>query len=233
MIYCLEDDESGRELIIYALRSQGFEAVGFGTAKEFWSALKKSIPELIILDIMLPDESGIQVLKKLRSNVFTQDIPILMETAKGTEYDKVLGFDLGADDYLAKPFGMMEFISRVKALLRRAGQGAHSPLLQCGNILLDASSHRVLVSGKEVDLTLKEYDLLHLFMKNPGKAFSRDALLTAVWNDNYGESRTVDVHVGTLRQKLGSSGSMIRTVRGVGYRFDPDAQESEAQKHDK
>lgn len=221
MIYCVEDDESGRELMLYTLASAGFEAEGFGNAKQFWEAIRKRIPELVILDIMLPDEDGISILKKLRQDPETQDIPILMETAKGTEYDKVIGLDLGADDYLAKPFGMMELVSRVKALLRRAGKRSSDPVLRLGDIVMDTSSHTVKVGEQAVDLTLKEYDLLHLFMTNPGKAFSREMLLSAVWNDSYmGETRTVDVHIASLRSKLKDSGALIRTVRGVGYRME-------------
>lgn len=220
MIYCVEDDESGRELMLYTLSSAGFKAEGFATAGTFWEAMKKRLPDLVVLDIMLPDEDGISILKKLRREAATSDIPILMETAKGTEYDKVIGLDLGADDYLAKPFGMMELVSRVRALLRRSGR-QRAQILRTGEIEMDTSSHTVSVGGKMVSLTLKEYDLLQLFMTNPGKAFSRDMLLSAVWNDTYvGETRTVDVHIASLRAKLGDAGAHIRTVRGVGYRME-------------
>jgi two-component system alkaline phosphatase synthesis response regulator PhoP len=218
MIFCVEDDESARELMLYTLNAAGFEADGFADAASFWSAMKDSMPELVILDIMLPDEDGISILKKLRAMSF--DIPVIMETAKGTEYDKVIGLDLGADDYLVKPFGMTELVSRVRAVLRRAGK-SRPDVLRAGRIVLDQSSHTVSLGDKQVELTLKEYDLLRLLMSNPGKAFSRDMLLDAVWDTEYGgETRTVDVHIGTLRTKLGSEGDRIKTVRGVGYRLE-------------
>ena len=218
MIFCVEDDESARELMLYTLNAAGFEADGFADAASFWSAMKGSMPELVILDIMLPDEDGISILKKLRAMSF--DIPVIMETAKGTEYDKVIGLDLGADDYLVKPFGMTELVSRVRAVLRRAGK-SRPDVLRAGRIVLDQSSHTVSLGDKQVELTLKEYDLLRLLMSNPGKAFSRDMLLDAVWDTEYGgETRTVDVHIGTLRTKLGSEGDRIKTVRGVGYRLE-------------
>jgi two-component system alkaline phosphatase synthesis response regulator PhoP len=218
MIFCVEDDESARELMLYTLNAAGFEADGFADAASFWSAMKDSMPELVILDIMLPDEDGISILKKLRAMSF--DIPVIMETAKGTEYDKVIGLDLGADDYLVKPFGMTELVSRVRAVLRRAGK-SRPDVLRAGRIVLDQSSHTVSLGDEQVELTLKEYDLLRLLMSNPGKAFSRDMLLEAVWDTEYGgETRTVDVHIGTLRTKLGSEGDRIKTVRGVGYRLE-------------
>ena len=218
MIFCVEDDESARELMLYTLNAAGFEADGFADAASFWSAMKDSMPELVILDIMLPDEDGISILKKLRDMSF--DIPVIMETAKGTEYDKVIGLDLGADDYLVKPFGMTELVSRVRAVLRRAGK-SRPDVLRAGRIVLDQSSHTVSLGDEQVELTLKEYDLLRLLMSNPGKAFSRDMLLEAVWDTEYGgETRTVDVHIGTLRTKLGSEGDRIKTVRGVGYRLE-------------
>lgn len=218
MIFCVEDDESARELMLYTLNAAGFEADGFADAASFWSAMKGSMPELVILDIMLPDEDGISILKKLRALSF--DIPVIMETAKGTEYDKVIGLDLGADDYLVKPFGMTELVSRVRAVLRRAGK-SRPDVLRVGRIVLDQSSHTVSLGDEQVELTLKEYDLLRLLMSNPGKAFSRDMLLDAVWDTEYGgETRTVDVHIGTLRTKLGSEGDRIKTVRGVGYRLE-------------
>lgn len=218
MIFCVEDDESARELMLYTLNAAGFEADGFADAASFWRAMKGSTPELVILDIMLPDEDGISILKKLRAMSF--DIPVIMETAKGTEYDKVIGLDLGADDYLVKPFGMTELVSRVRAVLRRAGK-SRPDVLRAGRIVLDQSSHTVSLGDEQVELTLKEYDLLRLLMSNPGKAFSRDMLLSAVWDTEYGgETRTVDVHIGTLRTKLGSEGDRIKTVRGVGYRLE-------------
>lgn len=223
MIFCVEDDTSSRELMVYTLKQAGFEAKGMKDAAEFWLAMKSEIPELIILDIMMPGEDGISVLKKLRSFVTTEDIPVIMETAKGTEYDKVIGLDLGADDYLAKPFGMMELVSRVRAVLRRSKRTKRPENLTAGKISMNTLSHIVKVDGKELDLTLKEYELLRLFLTNPNKVFSREMLLLLVWEDEYqGETRTVDVHIGTLRSKLGSEGDRIKTVRGVGYRLETD-----------
>lgn len=221
MIYCVEDDNGIRELVIYTLLASGFEAKGFSLPEDFWRALKTERPELILLDIMLPGEDGISILKKLRSNPVTADIPIVMATAKGTEYDKVIGLDLGADDYLAKPFGMMEMVSRVKAVLRRAGPKTSNDIIKVGQIEIDRLRHRVKADGKEVVLTLKEFELLMLFAENVGIAFTRDKLLEKVWGLDYvGETRTVDVHIGTLRTKLGKAGNCISTVRGVGYRMD-------------
>lgn len=220
MIFCVEDDSSIRELMLYALRASGFQTAGFGTAEEFWNALKSDKPELILLDIMLPDEDGISILKKLRGFAMTADIPVIMASAKGTEFDKVIGLDLGADDYLAKPFGMMEMVSRVKAVLRRVNQTAVT-VLTYKTIKMNEGSHRVSVSGKTIDLTVKEYDLLRLFLKSPGLAFTRETILSSIWESEYqGETRTVDVHIASLRTKLGEVGESIRTVRGVGYRLE-------------
>lgn len=220
MIFCVEDDSSIRELMLYALRASGFQTAGFGTAEEFWNALKSDKPELILLDIMLPDEDGISILKKLRGFAMTADIPVIMASAKGTEFDKVIGLDLGADDYLAKPFGMMEMVSRVKAVLRRVNQTAVT-VLTYKTIEMNEGSHRVSVSGKVIDLTVKEYDLLRLFLKSPGLAFTRETILSSIWESEYqGETRTVDVHIASLRTKLGEVGESIRTVRGVGYRLE-------------
>lgn len=224
MIFCVEDDDGIRNLMIYALASAGFEAKGFEEGGGFLEALKSERPELVLLDIMLPGEDGIGLLKKLRSHRQTADIPVIMATAKGTEYDKVLGLDLGADDYLAKPFGMMEMVSRVKAVLRRTAPRDGSKRLCMGQVEMNTAEHTVFVCGSRIALTLKEYELLHLFMDNPGKAFTRDQLLGQIWNTAYvGETRTVDVHIGTLRTKLGSSGELIKTVRGVGYRMEDKA----------
>lgn len=221
MIFCVEDDNSIRELMLYTLKASGFNAVGFANAADFWEAMRGDKPELVILDIMLPDEDGIAILKKLREYVATQDIPVIMATAKGTEYDKVIGLDLGADDYLTKPFGMMEMVSRIRAVLRRAGPKTAPTLLKCGDIVLNDSNHQVTVSGDNVELTLKEYELLRLFLNNPGKAFTRDHLLNTVWESGFaGETRTVDVHIASLRTKLGRAGDCIKTVRGVGYRLE-------------
>lgn len=221
MIYCVEDDGSIRDLMVYALQAAGFSAVGCADGEEFWQAMRQETPELIMLDIMLPGEDGISILKKLRAVPATADIPVIMATAKGTEYDRVIGLDLGADDYLTKPFGMMEMVSRIRAVLRRTGHRAEPTVLRQGGILLDEARHAVEVDGSPVTLTLKEYDLLRLFMENPGLVFTRDRLLSAVWGaDYYGETRTVDVHIGTLRTKLGSAGDILQTVRGVGYKLE-------------
>lgn len=220
MIYCVEDDTGIRELMIYTLKASGFEAQGFAEASEFWQALSEKLPELILLDIMLPGEDGITVLEKLRHRADTAKVPVIMASAKGTEFDRVKGLDCGADDYLSKPFGMMEMVSRVRAVLRRsAPQKSDSVLRLCG-IELNIAEHRVISDSKEVQLTLKEFELLRLFMENPGFVFSRELLLSRIWGEEFvGESRTVDVHVGTLRQKLGAPGEAIETVRGVGYRM--------------
>lgn len=221
MIYCVEDDSSIRELMIYTLSSAGFEAKGFDCADSFFDALRAEKPRLVMLDIMLPGEDGIAVLKKLRRQSNTQDMPVIMVTAKGTEYDKVTGLDLGADDYFAKPFGMMEMISRVKALLRRTNPKEHSKILKIGELELNLETYIVLVNNERIQLTLKEHKLLCVFMENPGRVFTRDQLLEMIWGVDYlGETRTVDVHIGTLRAKLGECGSYIETVRGVGYRID-------------
>ena len=221
MIYCVEDDASIRELTVYALNASGFSALGLECAEALWQQLGKEQPELILLDIMLPDEDGISILKKLRAAPATAEIPVILATAKGTEFDKVIGLDLGADDYLAKPFGMMEMVSRVKAVLRRVSHTAPSQVLIHKNITLNESSHQVFVDGDKIELTIKEYLLLRLFLKNPGVAFTRENLLSSVWESEYqGETRTVDVHIASLRTKLGSAGECIKTVRGVGYRME-------------
>ncbi len=219
MVYCVEDDSGIRNLMLYTLEMSGFNAVGFESSVEFWKAINRDKPELILLDIMLPGEDGITILKKLRSEPQTADIPIIMASAKGTEYDKVIGLDLGADDYLAKPFGMMEMISRVKSVLRRTAPQTNS-IFKCGEIELNVERHTVMLCGKEIQLTLKEYDLLHIFMRNQGIVLTREILLERVWGKDFiGETRTIDVHVGTLRSKLGSEGNQIKTIRGVGYRM--------------
>lgn len=224
MIYCVEDDSSIRELTVYALNASNLPALGLECAQELWQQLAKEPPELILLDIMLPDEDGISILKKLRAAPATADIPVIMATAKGTEFDKVIGLDLGADDYLAKPFGMMEMVSRVKAVLRRVNHAPVATVLTHKGISLNESSHQVFVDGKKIELTVKEYQLLRLFLKNPGVAFTRENLLSSVWESEFqGETRTVDVHIASLRLKLGSAGEAIKTVRGVGYRLE-DAQ---------
>ena len=220
MIYCVEDDNGIRDLMTYTLAVSGYEAKGFPDSTGLWEALHTVRPELIMLDIMLPGEDGITILKKLRESSATADIPVIMATAKGTEYDKVIGLDLGADDYLAKPFGMMEMVSRVRAVLRRSAPHS-SGVLTVGPIALDVVRHRVTVGGNEVTLTLKEFELLRLLLLHPGVAFTREKLMERVWGTDYlGETRTVDMHVRTLRQKLGACGEMIETVRGVGYRLE-------------
>ena len=222
MIFCVEDDAGIRDLMIYTLNASGFRAVGFENAKEFYAALADDTPELIMLDIMLPGEDGISILKRLKADARTADIPVIMATAKGNEYDKVIGLDLGADDYLAKPFGMMEMASRVRAVLRRSGRAAEKQqLIRVGGLEMNLGEHIVTADGIRIQLTLKEFELLRTFMTNPGRAFTREQLLSSVWCEDFlGETRTVDVHVGTLRQKLGSCGKYICTVRGVGYRLE-------------
>ena len=224
MIYCVEDDRSIRELMLYTLRASGFEAEGFENAEGLFEAMKTRQPRLITLDIMLPGMDGIEILKHLRESAATASIPVIMASAKGTEYDRVLGLDLGADDYLAKPFSMLEMVSRIRAVLRRAGMAAASPRLRLGSLEMDPDAHTVFADGVRVELTLKEFDLLHLFLRHPGRVYTRDQLLEKVWGGEYfGETRTVDVHIGTLRTKLGACGGYIRTVRGVGYRMEEHA----------
>jgi two-component system alkaline phosphatase synthesis response regulator PhoP len=221
MIFCVEDDNAVRDLMMYALNSAGFETKGFVNGEDFFAALSAEVPQLVILDIMLPGEDGITILKRLRSNPATMNIPVIMATAKGTEYDKVIGLDLGADDYLAKPFGMMEMVSRVKAVLRRTEPKDAVKILQVGELTLNTGEHTVSVAGKRVQLTLKEYELLRKLMENLGRVFTRDQLLQSIWGVDYvGETRTVDVHIGTLRTKLEVCGDYIETVRGVGYRME-------------
>ncbi|MCL1799314.1 MAG: response regulator transcription factor [Eggerthellaceae bacterium] len=224
MIYYVEDDTNIRDLTVYALRQAGFEASGFPGASDFFEACGTQIPELVLLDIMLPEVDGLEILKMLRDDQTTRQVPVIMLTAKGTEYDKVCGLDAGADDYLAKPFGMMELVSRINALLRRVGEGAPSEQkqLSCGDISISTATHTVYAGRKEVELTLKEFDLLYTLMRNTGQVFSRGQLLKEVWDMAYaGGTRTVDVHVQTLRQKLAAAlpgtDAYIHTVRGVGY----------------
>lgn len=221
MIFCVEDDNGIRDLMIYTLNSAGFEAKGFVEGTELFQALKNETPQLIMLDIMLPGDDGIEILKHLRSNASTSRIPVIMATAKGTEYDKVIGLDLGADDYIAKPFGMMEMVSRVKAVLRRTQNIDDAEILQVGSLILNIDKHIVIANNVRVQLTLKEFELLLKFMENVGRVFTRDKLLNCIWGSEYvGETRTVDVHIATLRTKLGECGKYIETVRGVGYRME-------------
>ncbi len=219
MIYLLEDDESIRKFVVYALGQTGLEAVGFEKPSDLYLALEKSVPQLILLDVMLPEEDGISVLKKLRRDIKAEKIPIIMLTAKSSEYDKVTGLDSGADDYITKPFGTMELISRIKAVLRRTS-GNKSAELRIGDIVMDTEKHTVTADGQNVALTLKEYSILMLLAENKGKVFTRDSLLSKIWGYDYdGENRTVDVHIKSLRTKLGKSGDKIETVRGVGYKI--------------
>ena len=222
MIYLLEDDDSIRDLVIYTLQSQGMEAKGFPRPSAFWEARAAHTPSLVLLDIMLPEEDGISVLKQLRSSARTCRLPVIMLTAKGTEYDKVLGLDAGADDYLAKPFGMMELLSRIRALLRRTEREVN--IYRCGVLTVDQTRHTVTVNGREVVLTQKEFEVLCLLLKNRGQVLSRERLIEDVWGYAFtGESRTVDVHVRTLRQKLGEVGAYIETVRGYGYKISRES----------
>ena len=221
MIWCVEDDSSIRDIEVYALSSVGFEVKGFEDGDSFWNALQSEKPELVVLDVMLPGKDGVTLLKMMKQSEELRDIPVIMATAKGTEYDKIQSLDLGADDYLVKPFGMMEMVSRVKAVLRRCQPRTSTNLLKVDELLLDLEQHTVSVAGERVALTYKEYELLKLFMANPGIAFTRETLLQKVWNTEYvQESRTVDMHIRTLRQKLGSYGHIIETVRNVGYRLE-------------
>ena len=228
MIYCVEDDQGIRDLMLYTLKASDFEARGFESGEELYEALETQKPELILLDVMLPGDDGITILRRLRSTEETKDVPVIIASAKGTEYDKVIGLDLGADDYLAKPFGMMEMISRVRAVLRRSRSStpasAPAKTLTNGRIEMNDTDHLVTASGDELSLTLKEYELLRVFLQAPGRVFTRDQLLQMVWGIEFaGESRTVDVHIGTLRNKLGDCSGYITTVRGVGYRMEKKA----------
>lgn len=226
MIFCVEDDRNIRELVVYTLSSTGMEAEGFEDGEVFFKALAERLPELILLDIMLPGEDGMAILKKLKNNKRTKDIPVIMVTAKGTEYDKVSGLDAGADDYVTKPFGMMELVSRIKAVLRRTKKKEEIEVLKAGPIVLNEKKHEVLVDGAHVSLTLKEYEMLKRLMHNKGIVLTRDRLLEEIWGYDFdGETRTVDVHIRTLRQKLGKAGEEIETVRGVGYRITEDQEE--------
>ena len=223
MIYYVEDDTSIRELVLYALKTAEFQVMGFENAASFYKRMKEQQPDLILLDIMLPDEDGVSILKKLKSRPDTENIPVIMMTAKSSEYDKVLGLDSGADDYITKPFGVMELISRVKAVIRRSdrSKGSAGEVLKIGELVLDEQKHEVYARGQEVSLTFKEFELLSYLMKNRGLVLSRDKILNTIWNYEYeGESRTVDVHIGSLRQKLGTCGDFIKTIRGIGYKIE-------------
>ena len=220
MIWCVDDDNTIRDIEVYTLTQTGFDAKGFADGISMLEALKTEKPELIVLDIMLPGKDGVDVLKEIRNNPETRKIPVIMATAKGTKMDKIQGLDTGADDYLVKPFGVMEMVSRIKAVLRRYEPDKKEEVLSVAEITLSDNEHLVTVSGEKVALTFKEFEILKLFMSNPGIVFSRDKLLSEVWGVDYlGESRTVDMHIKTLRQKLGDAGSCIETVIGVGYRM--------------
>jgi two-component system alkaline phosphatase synthesis response regulator PhoP len=220
MIYCVEDDQNIRDLLVYALQTNGFEAQGFPDAASFYQGLKEKSPELILLDIMLPGEDGLAILKKLKYSKSTRDIPVVMLTAKGAEYDKVLGLDGGADDYVTKPFGVMELLSRVRAVLRRSAPNMEQQQITIGKLSLNRELHHVSADGQEVPLTFKEFELLGYLMENQGIVLSRDKLLEKIWGFEHGvETRTVDVHIRSLRQKLGACGELIETIRGVGYRI--------------
>ena len=221
MIFCVEDDDAIRGLMIYTLNAAGFAAKGFTDSIGFFDALRTEIPQLILLDIMLPGEDGLSILKRLRGQMATANLPVIMTTAKGTEYDKVVGLDLGADDYLAKPFGMMEMVSRVKAVLRRAVPEQTEHQISVGGLTVNLDERIVTIDGERAALTYKEFELLRLFLSRPGIAFTREQLLSDIWGtEYYGETRTVDMHIRTLRQKLGKYGAMIETVRNVGYRLE-------------
>lgn len=221
MIWCVDDDKTILDIEVYTLESMGFKARGFTDGQSVLEQLKEDKPELIVLDIMLPGMDGVEVLRRLRADPATRKIPVIMATAKGTEMDKIQSLDAGADDYLVKPFGVMEMVSRVRAVLRRCEPRADRQVLQAADICLDDGAHVVTVGGEKVTLTLKEYALLKLFLQNPGVALSRDRLLSDIWGMEYmGESRTVDMHIKTLRHKLGDSGKLIQTVIGVGYRLE-------------
>lgn len=220
MIYYAEDDAGIRELVVYTLQSTGFPALGVADGQSLWKAIDREIPKLILLDIMLPGEDGVSILKRLKTSPTLRHIPVIMATAKSAEYDKVIGLDLGADDYLAKPFGMMEMVSRIKAVLRRVEAADGEKTLDVGTLHLDTIRHEVTACGKVVTLTMKEFTLLQTLMERPGQVFTRDQLLSDIWGYDFdGETRTVDVHIRTLRQKLGECGEMIETVRGMGYRL--------------
>lgn len=221
MIWIVDDDSTIRDIEVYTLNTTGFEAKGFPGGAPMFDALKSETPELIVLDIMMPGDDGITILKKLRSNPSTKDIPIIMATAKGTEMDMITGLDTGADDYLVKPFGIMTLVSRIKAVLRRCGMQKSDSLLSAHGIVMDTESHEVRVYGEDIELTKKEFAVLRLFLLHPGKVYTRETLMSEVWGEEYcGESRTVDMHIKTLRQKLGAASGCIKTVVGIGYRME-------------
>lgn len=221
MIWIVDDDSTIRDIEVYTLNTTGLAAKGFSGGAPMFEALKTEIPELIVLDIMMPGDDGITILKKLRGHAATKDIPIIMATAKGTEMDMIMGLDLGADDYLVKPFGIMTLVSRIKAVLRRCGKEKASALLSAHGIVMDTEKHEVRIRGESVELTKKEFAILRLFLCHPGKVYTRESLMDEVWGAEYcGESRTVDMHIKTLRQKLGDVSGCIKTVVGIGYRME-------------
>lgn len=221
MIWCVEDDSSIRDIELYALNSAGFETRSFEDGLSFWNALKDEKPELILLDVMLPGMDGIELLKKIRESAILKDIPVIMTTAKGQEYDRIKGLDLGADDYIVKPFSMMEMVSRVKAVFRRTQTSQSATLLKVDGLIVNQAEYTVMVDGKRVQLTYKEFELLCIFLSHPGMVYTREQLFAKVWKTDYmGDSRTLDSHIRTLRQKLGDYGKMIETVRNVGYRWE-------------
>ena len=218
MIFCVEDDENIQELIIYSLKTIGHDAIGFSCVEQFFAELAKTIPQMILLDIMLPEQDGLSILKKLKSSAATKDIPVIMLTAKSSEFDKIKGLDLGADDYITKPFGVMELLSRVKAVLRRCEKTVKTDVIKAGEVHIYKMNRTVTVKGEDIALSFKEFELLHLLMNNPNIVFTRENLLSSIWGYDYdGESRTVDVHIRTIRQKLGDNADIIHTVRNVGY----------------
>jgi len=222
MIWCVEDDASIRDIEVYALKSTGFEARGFEDGSSFFEALKDEIPRLVILDVMLPGDDGTQILKKMKENVKYADIPVIMATAKGNEYDKVQSLDLGADDYLVKPFGMMEMISRVKAVLRRCAPKDKAEEIKMGSLKININKRSVYINYEKISLTFKEFELLKLFVTNQDAVFTREQIYNSIWDSEFiGETRTVDMHIRTLRHKLKEYGNMIKTVRNVGYRLEP------------
>lgn len=225
MIYLVEDDDNIRKLICYALEKEGYTVKGFPVPSEFWNAVKKEAPRLILLDIMLPEEDGLSVLKKLQSDISYQNIPVIMLTAKGSEFDKVTGLDMGADDYIAKPFGMTELTARVRAVIRRYEKTAVGTQYRIGELYVNPEKHIIRVGGEDINLSFKEYSLLITLLRANGNVVSRDTLLTCVWGEFYEESRTLDVHIRKLRVKLKSAGEMIKTVKGIGYKLGGDNNE--------
>lgn len=221
MIWCVEDDASIRDIELYALHSAGFETRGFEDGISFWEALKEEKPELLLLDVMLPGMDGLEILQKMKESIEYKNIPVIMATAKGEEYDKIKGLDMGADDYIVKPFGMMEMVSRVKAVLRRSRPKQESKQLKAGALVVNLEEHTVTAQGERIQLTYKEYELLCLFLSHPGMVYTREQLFSQIWKTDYiGDSRTLDSHIRTLRQKLGEYGKMIETVRNVGYKWE-------------